>query len=147
MKKVFYPILLLGLVAACNRNQKQQPDYNELAKLLFQQQQAWNCGNLDGFMAYYSRDTGMQFITKKGVRKGWKATLEGYKRTYKGSKDSMGMLDFKIDKMEFLDEGNSVAHINGRWFLYRSSDTPNGHFSLITRREQGFHRIYIDHTW
>lgn len=147
MKKIFFPILILGLVAACNRNQKQQPDYNGLAKMLFQQQQAWNSGNLEAFMSHYSRDTGMQFITPRGVRKGWKATLQGYQKKYKGLKDSMGRLDFKIDKMEFLDEKNSVGHINGRWFLYRSSDTPKGHFSLITRLEQGQHHIYIDHTW
>ena len=147
MKKIFLITLTAVMVVACNRGQKPQPDYNELAKMLFQQQQAWNSGNLEAFMSHYSRDTGMQFITQKGVKKGWKATLAGYQKKYKGLKDSMGRLDFKIDKLEFLDESNSVGHINGRWYLYRHSDTPNGHFSLITRREQGKHRIYIDHTW
>jgi hypothetical protein len=147
MKNYLFIFIGLAAISACNKSQKQNTDYTQLAQILFKQQQAWNSGNLEEFMAYYSRDTGMQFITKRGVRKGWKATLDGYKKTYKGSKDSMGRLDFKINKMEFLDENENVGHINGRWYLYRHTDTPQGHFSLITRREQGQHRIFIDHTW
>lgn len=145
MKKLIYLGVLLMM--ACNSaDNAGKKDKHELAGILFKQQQAWNTGNLEAFMDGYSRDTGMQFITRRGVRKGWQATLNGYRKSYP-NKDSMGELEFKIQQLEFLDDRGDVGHIVGTWKLIRHNDTPGGHFSLITRREAQGHRIWIDHTW
>lgn len=143
-------ILLTGacsllLCSECG-NKTSESDKHELARLLFDQQQAWNSGNLEGFMQGYHNDTSMQFITRRGVRKGWKQTLDAYRKGYK-NKDSMGLLEFRLTDIEFLDKASSIGHINGTWKLLRKTDTPHGHFSLITRRISGKHKIIIDHTW
>ena len=118
----------------------------EIRQLLISQQKAWNAGNIEEFMEGYHRDSGMQFIGARGVRYGWLATLNAYKKNYP-DKSSMGQLSFDIDTIEILDKSGEIAHINGRWKLIRMHDTPAEHFSLITRKISGKHKIIIDHTW
>ncbi len=130
---------------ACSGNKNTQ-EVNGIRELLIMQQQAWNEGNIEKFMEGYHRDSGMQFIGAKGARYGWLATLNAYKKHYP-DKAAMGKLDFDIDTIELLDKAAEIGHVNGRWKLIRAKDTPAGHFSLITRRISGKHKIIIDHTW
>jgi hypothetical protein len=140
--------LFLGFLVcfwACS-NDKNPQTANDIRELLIMQQQAWNDGNIEKFMEGYHHDSGMQFIGAKGVRYGWLATLNAYKNHYP-DKAAMGMLYFDIDTIELLDKAAEIGHVNGRWKLIRAKDTPAGHFSLITRRISGKHKIIIDHTW
>ncbi len=117
-----------------------------IEKLLKDQVAAWNTGNINGFMAGYLNDSSMQFISKKGMRKGWQKTLEAYKKHYP-TKDSMGKLVFDLDTIEFLDPAAQLGHVTGKWKLERHRDTPSGYFSLITRYTKEGPKIIIDHTW
>ena len=130
---------------ACSGNKNSQ-EVSDIRELLIMQQQAWNEGKIEKFMEGYHRDSGMQFIGAKGTRYGWLATLNAYKKHYP-DKAAMGKLDFDIDTIELLDKAAEIGHVNGRWKLIRAKDTPAGHFSLITRRISGKHKIIIDHTW
>jgi len=130
---------------ACDDDKSVQT-VKDIRELLLTQQNAWNQGNIEKFMAGYHRDSGMQFIGAKGVRYGWQATLDAYKNHYP-DKGAMGQLYFDIDTIELLDNAAEIGHVNGRWKLIRAKDTPAGHFSLITRRISGKHKIIIDHTW
>lgn len=123
-----------------------KPQVSELKQLLDQQVAAWNKGDIDGFMEGYYNDSSMQFISKKGVRKGWRATLDSYKKNYPG-KTAMGTLIFNTDALYFMDSAHDFGHITGTWKLIRVSDTPSGYFSLITRKTAQGHKIIIDHTW
>lgn len=114
--------------------------------MLLAQVNSWNNGNIDSFMLGYLADSSMQFISKKGVRKGWQQTLDAYKKHYP-NKDSMGKLIFDLDAIEFLDEARTLGHVTGKWRLIRHSDTPNGYFSLITKSTANGPKIIIDHTW
>jgi hypothetical protein len=135
-------VLFVGACAEVNRTDMSK----EIQQLLMSQQKAWNAGNIEEFMEGYHRDSGMQFIGARGVRYGWIATLNAYKKNYP-DKSSMGQLSFDIDTIEMLDKSGEIAHVNGRWKLIRMHDTPAGHFSLITRKISGKHKIIIDHTW
>lgn len=140
--------IVLGVMLsiwACGGSSRQEIS-TEIRQLLISQQKAWNAGNIEEFMEGYHRDSGMQFIGARGVRYGWLATLNAYKKNYP-DKSSMGQLSFDIDTIEILDKSGEIAHINGRWKLIRMHDTPAGHFSLITRKISGKHKIIIDHTW
>jgi hypothetical protein len=140
--------IVLGVmfsIWACGSSSRQEMS-TEIRQLLISQQKAWNAGNIEEFMEGYHRDSGMQFIGARGVRYGWLATLNAYKKNYP-DKSSMGQLSFDIDTIEILDKSGEIAHINGRWKLIRMHDTPAGHFSLITRKISGKHKIIIDHTW
>jgi hypothetical protein len=139
-------IYLISVVLwGCNENNSTQIA-NDIKGLLMMQQKAWNEGNIEAFMDGYHRDSGMQFIGSGGVRYGWLSTLNAYKTRYP-DKAAMGQLYFHIDTIEILDKAAQIGHVNGRWKLIRSKDTPAGHFSLITRNISGRHKIIIDHTW
>ena len=140
--RFLFPFSLLFLLTQCHSKSQ----VSELKLLLDQQVSAWNKGDIDGFMEGYHKDSGMQFISKKGVRKGWRATLDSYKNNYPG-KTAMGTLIFNTDALYFLDSAHDFGHITGTWRLIRVSDTPSGYFSLITRKTAQGHKIIIDHTW
>lgn len=140
--RFLFPFSLLFLLTQCQTKSQ----VSELKLLLDQQVSAWNKGDIDGFMEGYHKDSGMQFISKKGVRKGWRATLDSYKKNYPG-KTAMGTLIFNTDALYFLDSAHDFGHITGTWRLIRVSDTPSGYFSLITRKTAEGHKIIIDHTW
>ena len=155
MKAIKILILFLAL-GACSSKQNAGPgpeaasdldtERKALGTMLLEQQKAWNRGDLEAFMQGYWHSDSMQFITKGGTRKGWDSTLAGYKRGYP-DKEKMGTLDFTIQEISFLDTPSYTGHIRGLWKLFRKADTPSGHFSLITRRINGAHKIIIDHTW
>lgn len=140
--RFLFQFSLLLLLTQCQT----KPQVSELKLLLDQQVSAWNKGDINGFMEGYHKDSGMQFISKKGVRKGWRATLDSYKKNYPG-KTAMGTLIFNTDALYFLDSAHDFGHITGTWRLIRVSDTPSGYFSLITRKTAQGHKIIIDHTW
>jgi hypothetical protein len=135
----------LTFFGACSENKNIQT-VKDIRELLIMQQEAWNDGNIEKFMEGYHQDSGMQFIGSKGVRYGWLATLNAYKKHYP-DKAAMGQLYFDIDTIALLDRAAEIGHVNGRWKLIRAKDTPAGHFSLITRSISGKHKIIIDHTW
>jgi hypothetical protein len=151
-------LLLLLALAACSNSITMKRDGSghdvtdvpgerkALGAMLLAQQKAWNRGDLEGFMQGYWHSDSMQFITAKGTRKGWDSTLASYRRGYP-DKEKLGRLDFTIQEISFLDTPSYTGHIRGLWRLFRKSDTPSGHFSLITRKINGSHKIVIDHTW
>lgn len=145
LKLQAYTFLSLSLVFLFSQCQSKSQT-SELEQLLEKQVAAWNKGDVEGFMEGYFKDSSMQFISKKGVRKGWSATLESYKKHYP-SKSEMGTLVFKTDSLYFMDDKREFGHITGTWKLIRVSDTPSGYFSLITRKTPLGHKIIIDHTW
>lgn len=147
MRKFALIVSLTILLTSCFTSNPEIPEQKQaIEKMLNNQVAAWNRGDINGFMQGYLNDSSMQFISKKGVRKGWKQTLEAYKKHYPG-KDSMGTLQFDLDEIEFLTPDASIGHIMGKWKLLRANDTPSGYFSLITRRTTAGPKIIIDHTW
>lgn len=150
MNRAVWLCASLFALFACNHNAK--PGVNvdtqkkEIAQILKQQQQAWNNGDIEGFMQGYLKDTSRRFIGAKGGRSGWNKTFLAYKKGYP-DKESMGVLEFKIDSICMLDEAATIGNVLGKWKLYRKSDTPLGHFSLITKKTDSGQKIIMDHTW
>ena len=65
----------------------------DLQDVLNEQADAWNRGDIEGFMDYYWRSEDLEFISGDTILRGWQATLERYKRKYP-TKEAMGWLDF-----------------------------------------------------
>ena len=109
------------------------------------QVEAWNRGDLEGFMAGYWRSPELVFCTGATVTKGWDATIERYRRRYQAEGREMGTLRF--DSVEVLPMGAYAAAARGAWRL-RMSDgkEPHGLFTLLLRRIDGAWRIVHDHT-
>lgn len=104
---------------------------------------AWNAGDIDGFMAGYWRSDSLRFASGGNITYGWQATLQRYKKAYP-DKSTMGQLDFSVIKVTPL--GTDAAIVFGRWRLTRENDSPHGLFTLTFRKMADGWFIIQDHT-
>ena len=133
--------LSLLVLAACAHASFDEP---AVRNVLLQQRDAWNRGDLEGYMAGYAHSPDLVFTSGGKIRRGWDETYAKYKAKYGGDKAGMGHLDFEVVSVQKL--GDSGAIVLGRWKL---TDTPNagaGVFSVaLEHRPEGW-RIVHDHT-
>jgi uncharacterized protein (TIGR02246 family) len=140
--------ILLGSIAMSSVN-AQTPANKDDAKaiaairaVLDAQREAWNRGDVEGYMDGYSRSDTV-FISGDTVTRGWQTVADRYKRNY-GSPEKMGVLTFS--ELETTLLGNDAAVVIGRWHLKRANDEPHGRFSLIFRKTKQGWKIVQDHT-
>ena len=112
-------------------------------EVLDAQVEAWNEGDIEGFMAGYLRSEELRFTSGNEVRRGWQRTLERYRQTYP-DRTAMGTLAFEELEVRVLSE--HVAEVFGRFRLTRESDEPTGLFTLRVERHGERWLIVADHT-
>ncbi len=115
----------------------------EIRSILHAQQEAWNRGDIDGFMNGYARSASTVFISEDSVRRGWETVRARYRQKY-SDRAKMGTLSFSDIEINLLS--SDAAVVLGRWKLERAKDRPHGRFTLIFRRLPGGWRIVHDHT-
>ena len=153
-KKEVVLLLMISCFFSCSKPKGDKPTELQLAsystdsvairEVLDLQLDAWNSGDLQGFVSYYSDDERMRFITRNGIRTSKDSVLHGYQRSFP-DKSAMGKLDFNILEMDSIT--TNVYGVRGEWIVTRdSSDPSSGLFSLIFKKE-GDWRILLDHTW
>lgn len=150
MKKIktiaLFILLFAGYFSFAQNSVKTEINYSdiqEIEKILDMQTKAWNEGDIEKFMEGYWNSDSLSFVGKSGVTKGWKATLERYKKTYP-DKAAMGKLTFTLISKEKLGVENYL--VIGKWHLRREKDEVGGHFSLIWKKIKGKWYIISDHT-
>lgn len=145
-------IVFVVLSSACTSNKSvdseypnQKADSAAIAACFSQQLKNWNEGDIEGFMKYYWKSNDLQFITSKGVSRGWERVLENYQKAFP-NKETMGRLEFKTDQYRRI--GSHLYHTTGQWVVHQQDRVRSGYFSLIWKYfpEEGW-RITIDHTW
>lgn len=106
---------------------------------------AWNRGDVPGFMEGYWRSDSLRFASGGTIRRGWQATLDGYRRGYP-DRAAMGTLAFADLDVAVL--APDAAQVFGRWALTRDAAHPpaSGLFTLTFRRFAEGWRIVADHT-
>lgn len=107
------------------------------------QVQAWNRGDVEGYMDGYERAEATTFVSGDAVTRGWQTVLERYKKSY-DTREKMGTLEFTELEIKPLSPFYALAA--GRWKLARAADAPAGRFTLIFRRTDRGWRITHDHT-
>lgn len=114
-----------------------------ICAVLNAQQNAWNEGDIPGFMAGYWQSEDLRFASGGSITTGWDETLARYQARY-DTPETMGWLAFTdLDVTQLSEE---AAYVFGRWTLYRESDEPTGLFTLILRKEAEGWRVVHDHT-
>ncbi len=132
------------LVAACATQTIVETEAFEACKrLLHEQVDAWNRGDLDAFAAGYRRSKDTVFASANGVNIGWEAMLARYRKSYP-DRATMGKLAFSELTLARLADDHVTAR--GRWRLTRPNDHPSGWFVLVFRRTQGHWKIALDYT-
>ncbi|HAF14649.1 MAG TPA: DUF4440 domain-containing protein [Blastocatellia bacterium] len=123
-----------------SRNAKTQA---AVRAVLDAQRDAWNRGDIEGYMDGYARSRDTVFVSGDSLTRGWQTVLDRYKKNY-NSREKMGTLTFS--EIEIRPIGNNAAIAFGRWHLQRATDEPHGRFTLILRRTQPGWKIVHDHT-
>ncbi len=112
--------------------------------MLHKQVQAWNRGDIDGFMSYYHKSDSLIFMSSKRRMNGWDSLHASYKKSFPNL-ESMGNLTFSELNKTLIS--NDLANVTGVWKLERNKDTLGGTFSLICRFQDEKWTIIMDHTW
>jgi len=115
----------------------------DITKVLTDQVAAWNRGDIDGFMRGYWNSDKLIFVSGDNVTRGWRPTLERYKKSY-DTRAKMGTLSFSDLEINILSKDAAV--VLGSWSLAREGDKPHGKFTLTFRKFADDWRIVIDHT-
>lgn len=140
----FFIFCLLFLCQAISAQTISKKDDAALKAILKNQQEAWNKGDLDGFMEGYWQSDSLKFIGKNGITYGWKATLDRYKKGYP-DKATMGILQFTILHIDSISK-DAILMV-GKWYLKRNEKGDvGGHFSLLWRKIKGKWVICADHS-
>ncbi len=118
-------------------------DIPRIRSVLRAQQEAWNHGDIDGFMNGYARSPSTVFVSGDEVRRGWETVRERYRTKY-SNRAKMGTLTFSELEITLLSPDAAV--VLGHWSLKRGKDRPHGRFTLIFKRLPEGWRIVHDHT-
>lgn len=140
MKKTVCAVLLAICFLALKA---QQADETAIKKVLAAQVNAWNKGDIDGFMKGYWKNDSLQFIGKSGVVYGFATTLATYKKNY-DSPDKMGTLYFSETRVRPLS--HDYCFVTSRWLLKRTVGDVGGFTTLLFRKVNGEWVIVSDHT-
>ena len=103
----------------------------QIRSVLRAQQDAWNRGDIDGFMNGYGRSASTVFVSEDTIRRGWETVRERYRKKY-SDRAKMGTLAFSDLEIMLLSPDAGV--VLGRWSLKRANDQPHGRFTLIFKR-------------
>lgn len=139
MKKIIYFLILFVLMTNAVNAQNEEA----IRKLLQEQTEAWNKGNLEDFMQTYWQSDSLLFVSKNGVTRGWKNTLENYKKSYPDV-EAMGKLSFDVVEMKSLSP--QYYFVVGKWMLQKSVGDFNGYYTLLIRKIKGQWKIIADHS-
>lgn len=120
-----------------------EADERAVRALLEEQRQAWNRGDLEGFVDGYERTDRLSFAGASGITRGWDDLLARYRKGYP-DRAAMGELHFDLREVRPL--GKTAALVIGEWRLTRADDSPGGIFSVIAEKQAGGWKVIHDHT-
>jgi ketosteroid isomerase-like protein len=135
--------ILLSLNCLCAQYVNQDSLKKEITSVLTRQQDAWNRGDIGGYMEGYWKSDSLLFTSGGNIRRGWNVAFAKYKASY-GTREKMGILKFSTLEVTLL--GSNAASIFGHWELIRTGDHPEGVFTLILKRFNDGWKIIHDHT-
>ncbi len=114
--------------------------------VLKSQVEAWNRGDLEGFMAGYWHSSQLTFMSNSEETRGWEETLHRYRQRYQYGGNQMGKLAMSwVEPIQLLD--TDAAYVDGKWQVTMpDGKQPHGSFTLIFRKLPEGWRIVHDHT-
>jgi len=138
--------LLLALTALSAAADKRAEDVERgVRAVLAAQIQAWNRGDLNGYMAGYWNSPDLVFFSNGQETRGWQPTLDRYRARYQGAGKEMGTLDFPV--LDILTLGPEAAVARGRWRLKLSSGKElTGMTTVVFRKLGEGWRVVHDHS-
>jgi len=140
MKKTTLLLFLIGF-ALNAQTSTLEANKTAIAKLLNDQKDAWNNYDIEAFMEGYWKSEELKFYGSTGVIKGWKATLDRYKKSYP-TKDHFGTLKFVFNDISPISEDS--YYVMGEYHLTRNVGDTNGIFMLVVKQINGEWKVIAD---
>lgn len=131
------------IILVCSWKSKAQTDSERIKNVLADQVEAWNRGDIEGYMRGYWNSDSTAFNSGGHLTKGYKQVMERYRKNY-SSEELMGKLEFSDLNIRMLSQTSAV--VMGEWRLRRSKDSPWGRFTLIVEKKGEEWKITHDHT-
>lgn len=132
---------MLPIVGACRSAPEPKSVDTLVRETLKSQVDAWNRGDIRGFMAGYYNSPETSFLSGTKLTRGFTPVLEGYERRYPPGKQ--GSLQFEI--VEIAPLSLDAAYVIGRYRL-SGEVAQTGMFTLVLRRRDGRFVVVHDHT-
>jgi ketosteroid isomerase-like protein len=119
-----------------------------ITAVLRRQIDAWNRGDLAGYMDGYARTPALVFTSGGNIRRGWQDAFDHYRARYATDPKAMGTLQLSIDSIDLIGDpvGDGGAVVLGHWDLTATEHAGRGVFSLVLERRPEGWRIIHDHT-
>jgi ketosteroid isomerase-like protein len=136
-------LLVLAACATPAATLRQDAEAAAITRLLKAQDDAWNAGDIEGFMKGYRVSDELRFASGGDVVRGYDATLARYKTRYPGP-EGMGELSTTDYEIDILSRDAAIAH--GRWQVVRDGEILSGLYTLVLRKDEGGWVIVSDTT-
>lgn len=139
--RAFRPLILFLAASFAFAGSREQA----IRRVLADQAQAWNRGDIDAFMNGYDNSPNTLFIGRT-VQRGYDAVRRRYHEQYPTS-EKMGKLSFSVVSVVLLCA--DYASVTGLFHLSRvpeAGGNGSGVFSLLFRRTPTGWKIILDHT-
>lgn len=137
-------LALLAVPPLLAQSADTSPDH-QIRQVLSAQVDAWNRGDIPGFMRGYADSPRTTFLGTE-IEHGYASLLARYLRKYP-TRAAMGQLDFVGLEVRMLGQNHAV--VTGYFRLIRSASAggnASGVFSLVFEKEPAGWRIILDHT-
>lgn len=144
IKKQHLLFLLWGILSLTAYGQKPNPAaVNAVTAILYEQQAAWNAGDISSFMEGYWQSDRLVFMGSQGPTFGYENIKQRYEKNY-ATKALMGRLQFTV--IDVQQHSPTVIQMLGKFELDRSGGNTSGYFSLQWRKTNEGWKIVSDHT-
>ena len=143
MNRLALAVLFFCACLSYAQDTLQLSNEERIKTVLTTQAEAWNKGDIEGYMQGYVKSDSLLFTSGGKIQRGWNATFEKYKKSY-DSKAKMGTLVFTQIEVHILSEES--AWVFGHWELTRENDHPEGVFTLVFKKFPEGWKIVHDHT-
>ena len=146
--KVFWTVLLVaaGACASASGIAPRGDAAAEITHVLELSTQAWNAGDLAGFLVPYLDSSTTTYVGSTGITRGKSAIESAYRASYWRNGPPAQKLRFVGIEVRELGAGHALAV--GRYQLYEGNSPPSaeGIFSLIMTQTPDGWRIVHDHS-
>lgn len=136
-------VALSLLLPGCGGKAFRASDAEAIEGVLAAQRDAWNAGDIDGFMAAYVQSPELIFTSGGAVRRGYDEALARYRAKYVDG-GQMGRLAFSDLEVTGLSVDSAV--VLGTWKVTETEQAGEGVFSLVLVRRDQRWQILHDHT-
>jgi hypothetical protein len=140
----FIVLTCVSLLLGCSHTGTPFNPEADIRKVLNDQVNCWNNGNLEGFMQGYWNSEELEFKSGGKITQGWQATFDRYKKRYQADGAEMGTLKFSN---LVVTSDSPKATVSGDWHLtMKDGKTPHGSFVLSLELKPDGWKIVRDET-